>query len=70
MGDKNRSHLLLIADSDYRVWSWGWGVHGQLGLRSVDDKTMPTHSSFLADKQVSLIAAGNSHSGILTVEVS
>ena len=51
------------------VWSWGWGVHGQLGLKSVDDRTMPTHSSLLDNKQVSFISAGYGHSAILTAEV-
>ena len=54
----------------FRVWSWGWGVHGQLGLRSVDDKAVPTHSTLLDNKQVSFIAAGYGHSAILTAEVS
>ncbi len=53
-----------------RVWSWGWGVHGQLGLRSVDDRAVPTHSNLLDNKQVSFIAAGYGHSAILTAEVS
>ena len=52
-----------------RVWSWGWGVHGQLGLKSVDDRATPTHSSLLDNKQVSYIAAGYGHSAILTAEV-
>ncbi len=55
--------------ADTRVWSWGWGVHGQLGLRSVDDRATPTHSSLLDNKQVSFIAAGYGHSAILTAEV-
>ena len=54
----------------YRVWSWGWGVHGQLGLRSVDDRAVPTHSNLLDNKQVSFIAAGYGHSAILTAGVS
>ena len=52
-----------------RVWSWGWGVHGQLGLRTVEDKVTPTHSNLLDNMKVSYIAAGSGHSAILTCEV-
>lgn len=60
----------LALDDDHRVWTWGWGVHGQLGLKSVDDKLVPTHASLLDDWQVSFIAAGYGHSAVLTAEVS
>ena len=51
------------------MWSWGWGVHGQLGLQSVDDKLLPCHASLLEGKQVSFIVAGYGHSAVLTAEV-
>ena len=35
----------------------------------MDDRTTPTHSSLLDNKQVSYIAAGYGHSAILTAEV-
>ena len=53
----------------YSVWSWGWGVHGQLGLQSVDDKFLPCHTPLLEGKQVSFIVAGYGHSAVLTAEV-
>ena len=53
----------------HRLWSWGWGVHGQLGLESVDNKLLPTHASLLDAWQVSFIAAGYGHSAVLTAEV-
>ena len=60
----------LIPHSPYRVWSWGWGVHGQLGLKSVDDKSLPAHVILLDKWQVSFIAAGYGHSAVLSSEVS
>ena len=52
-----------------RLWSWGWGVHGQLGLEGVDNKLLPTHASRLDEWQVLFIAAGYGHSAVLTAEV-
>ena len=51
------------------VWSWGWGVHGQLGLRSVEEKLVPTHASLLDECNVTLISAGYGHSTVLTADV-
>ncbi len=72
----SRSHVLLFmyswlhACTTYicppRVWSWGWGVHGQLGLKTVDDKLLPSHVTSLDGLQVSYIAAGYGHSAVLT----
>ncbi|XP_064397834.1 uncharacterized protein LOC135344542 isoform X2 [Halichondria panicea] len=56
----------LTLDDDHRVWSWGWGVHGQLGLKTVDDKLLPSHVISLDRLQVSFIAAGYGHSAVLT----
>ncbi len=52
--------------SPLRVWSWGWGVHGQLGLKTVDDKLLPYPVISLDRLQVSFIAAGYGHSAVLT----
>ena len=51
------------------VWSWGWGVHGQLGLQSVEEKLLPTHAALLDDWNVSAISAGYGHSAVLTSDV-
>lgn len=56
----------LALDGDQRVWSWGWGVHGQLGLQSTDDRLFPVHVSVLDYKEISFIAAGYGHSAVLT----
>ena len=52
------------------MWSWGWGVHGQLGLKSVDDKSLPAHVVLLDKWTVSFIAAGYGHSAVLSSEAS
>ncbi len=43
-------------------------MHGQLGLRSADDKLVPTHAVLLDGYHVSLVAAGYGHSAVLTAE--
>ena len=63
------SPILTFFHSPCRVWSWGWGVHGQLGLKSVDDKSLPAHVMLLDKWQVSFIAAGYGHSAVLSSEV-
>ncbi|CAI8053290.1 Ultraviolet-B receptor UVR8 [Geodia barretti] len=60
-------HSLALSD-DHSVWSWGWGVHGQLGLQSVDEKLLPTHATLLDERNVSVISAGYGHSAVLTVD--
>ncbi len=50
----------------YRVFSWGWGVHGQLGLGTIDDQLHPRHITSLDALKVTLISAGYCHSGVLS----
>ena len=52
-----------------RVWSWGWGVHGQLGLNSSDDVHFPTHVRRLDNHDVCLVAAGFNHSAVIDSKV-
>ena len=59
--------MALLAD--HRVWSWGWGVHGQLGVGSIEDSLLPTHVTALDEYEVTLLAAGYSHSAALTSQV-
>ncbi|KAK3700687.1 hypothetical protein QZH41_015637 [Actinostola sp. cb2023] len=59
----------LALSADQRVWSWGWGVHGQLGMGSIEDVLLPNHVTSLDDMQVAQMAAGYSHTAILTAEV-
>ena len=64
------THTSYIRSSHVcRVWSWGWGVHGQLGLQSTDDRLFPVHVSVLDPREVSFIAAGYGHSAVLSSKV-
>ncbi|XP_055999241.1 uncharacterized protein LOC125654012 isoform X3 [Ostrea edulis] len=56
--------LALTAEGD--VYSWGWGVHGQLGHGSVEDVLTPTKVADLTPLHVSHIQAGHCHSLVLT----
>ena len=59
----------MALSADHRVWSWGWGVHGQLGVGSIEDSLLPTHVTALDEYEVTLLAAGYSHSAALTSQV-
>ena len=59
----------MALSADHRVWSWGWGVHGQLGVGSIEDALLPTHVQTLDEYQVTALAAGYSHSAVLTAQV-
>ncbi|XP_071082712.1 uncharacterized protein [Haliotis cracherodii] len=55
--------LALTENSD--VYSWGWGVHGQLGHCDPEDQLSPTLVKSLRGKDVVRIAAGYCHSLVL-----
>ena len=59
----------MALSADHRVWSWGWGVHGQLGVGSIEDSLLPTHVAALDEYKVTHLAAGYSHSAALTSQV-
>jgi len=54
---------------DYRVFSWGWGVHGHLGQGDTDERLVPTLVSALESQYIVKIAAGYGHSLALTKQV-
>ena len=54
----------------FRVYSWGWGVHGQLGHGDPEDRLVPTLNKSLSDKSIVRIAAGYCHSLALTQQVN
>ncbi|KAK3101004.1 hypothetical protein FSP39_000154 [Pinctada imbricata] len=56
--------LALTAQAE--VYSWGWGVHGQLGHHAIEDCLKPKKIAFLSDKQVTKISAGYCHTLALT----
>nr|XP_006814593.1 PREDICTED: uncharacterized protein LOC102801279 [Saccoglossus kowalevskii] len=57
----------LALSHDHRVWSWGWGVHGQLGHGDPKDHYTPKHISSLDSYQIMQISAGCCHSAVLTL---
>ena len=59
----------MALSADHRVWSWGWGVHGQLGVGGIEDSLLPTHVTALDEYKVTQLAAGYSHSAALTSQV-
>ncbi|XP_033611768.1 uncharacterized protein LOC111875606 isoform X4 [Cryptotermes secundus] len=60
-------HSIALAD-DGRVFTWGWGVHGQLGHHSVEDYYTPTLVEGLIGKVVTQICGGHGHTVALTAE--
>ncbi|KAF4527744.1 hypothetical protein B566_EDAN014954 [Ephemera danica] len=58
-------HSLALTEEG-RVFSWGWGVHGQLGHGSIEDEIYPRLIQGLYDKTVTQIAGAHGHSTVLT----
>ncbi|PIK51746.1 hypothetical protein BSL78_11377 [Apostichopus japonicus] len=58
----------LARTQDNQVWSWGWGVHGQLGHGSVEDQLIPQVVGSLVGKDIVQIGAGACHSGVLSAD--
>lgn len=58
-------HSLALTSSG-KVYSWGWGIHGQLGHSNCDNKVYPTLLNF--DQPIKQVSAGHAHSLILTCE--
>lgn len=54
----------LALTSDGRVYTWGWGIHGQLGHGTCDNEFFPKLLEF--NQPVKQIAGGHAHTLILT----
>lgn len=54
----------------FRVWSWGWGVHGQLGHGDPEDQLFPKVIKRMSSKNIVRAAAGYCHSLVLSDMVS
>ncbi|EFN83345.1 X-linked retinitis pigmentosa GTPase regulator-like protein [Harpegnathos saltator] len=54
--------------ADGRVFTWGWGVHGQLGHGNTDEKSIPTLVTSLLGVVVCHISAGYAHTLALSVD--
>ncbi|KAH6922123.1 hypothetical protein HPB50_009663 [Hyalomma asiaticum] len=58
----------LAVTKDGSLFTWGWGVHGQLGHGSCDDERQPRVVASLADHKVVDAYGGCGHSVALTSE--
>lgn len=58
-------HSLALTE-DHQVYSWGWGVHGQLGHGNPEDCLIPQHVRYLMNSGVVKVEAGYAHSLALT----
>ncbi|KAK0092550.1 hypothetical protein PV326_001178 [Microctonus aethiopoides] len=58
----------VILTMDGRVFSWGWGVHGQLGHGDTHQKNVPTIVSSLLGIVIRGISAGYAHTLTLSVD--
>ncbi|XP_005100274.1 uncharacterized protein LOC101858037 isoform X2 [Aplysia californica] len=56
----------LALTADHQVYTWGWGVHGQLGHGNPEDCLVPTHVRDLLNVGVVKVAGGYAHSLALT----
>ncbi|XP_014259501.1 uncharacterized protein LOC106672498 isoform X2 [Cimex lectularius] len=55
----------IALDDEHRVFTWGWGVHGQLGHGSVEDFNTPHLVKALSDTGIVQCGAGQAHSVFL-----
>ena len=53
---------------DGRIFSWGWGVHGQLGHGDTDEKNTPTLVTSLLGIVIRHISAGHAHTLTLSAD--
>ncbi|XP_043461144.1 uncharacterized protein LOC122497855 [Leptopilina heterotoma] len=58
----------IALTSDGRVFTWGWGVHGQLGHGSIENIFIPTVITSLLGISIKHITAGHAHTMILSSE--
>lgn len=56
----------LALSKDGRVFTWGWGVHGQLGHGKPEDSHYPQVVQAVLDKPMLIICGGQGHSAILS----
>ena len=60
------SYHTLAITVDHKLFAWGWGIHGQLGIDTVENECSPQQVTFLKDHRVLQVAAGYAHSVVLT----
>ncbi|XP_033222191.1 uncharacterized protein LOC117176193 isoform X2 [Belonocnema kinseyi] len=54
--------------SDGRVFTWGWGVHGQLGHGNTENVNLPTLVTSLLGTAINHISAGHAHTMVLSAD--
>lgn len=54
-------------DDQGKAWTWGWGVHGQLGHGNIMDEFLPSRLTYIPDRVLS-IECGYAHTLVLTVK--
>lgn len=54
--------------TDGRIFTWGWGVYGQLGHGNTDERTTPTLVKSLLGIVVCHISAGYAHTLVLSID--
>ena len=60
----------VALDLKGRLWTWGWGVHGQLGLQDIEDEHIPRRVLWpqqLFDESICRISAGYAHTMVSTL---
>lgn len=56
-------HNAVYADGE--LFSWGWGIYGQLGHGDIFTMERPKKVRFFSDKAVKQIALGHAHTMVL-----
>ncbi|KAA8492278.1 Ultraviolet-B receptor UVR8 [Porphyridium purpureum] len=59
-------HSNLALTESGRLYSWGWGAHGQLGLGDTESYMVPTEITYRFPSRVVSIACGDRHSFAIT----
>lgn len=58
----------VALSADGRIFTWGWGIHGQLGHGNTDEKATPFLVKALLGAVVCYISAGYAHTLALSVD--
>ncbi|XP_052272508.1 uncharacterized protein LOC127873013 isoform X1 [Dreissena polymorpha] len=62
--DCGQYHSLALTDTA-QVYSWGWGVHGQLGHGDTEERLVPRCITALSNQSIVQIAGGYCHTIVL-----
>lgn len=60
-------HNALVADGN--LYTWGWGVYGQLGHSNVENEYVPRPVTFFKNKKILQLALGHAHTMVLCREL-